>query len=131
MRKIDEVKTLPNLFYRNQENRLELWGSVIKCHQQPSREIPDVLTIIMSNMHTAGVRFQPHVLDWHQFMGDDDSRSLRNYLRSDGLGGPKYDTKNWDFLEYLNRCQQYIDPNYRQHVYDWCLAQIFNNDEDF
>ncbi len=127
---IDEITILPDFYFKDRKNYAELWSALIKRFPQSSRSLPDALTMITSNIYAAGIRFRPHILHWHQIAGDDDGRSLRNFLRSDISDGPKCQSRNMDLLRYTDLCLQYTDLDYRKYVVSWCLEQIFDEEND-
>ncbi len=127
---VDEITILPDLYFKDRVNYEVLQKTVLQNFPQSSRTLPDTLTMITSDIYAAGVRFRPHILHWHQIAGDDDERSLRNFLQSDISGGPKRQSRNIDLLRYTDMCLQYTDLDYRQYVVSWCLEQIFDEEND-
>ncbi len=125
-----EIIVVPNLYFDDQENEWALWGAFHESYPFSSRDIPDAMTRTLSGMYADNVSYKPHFLHDHQIWRNDDGRSLRNFMKSDGFGRPKYKTKNMNFKHQASTLLQKENPTYRNHVVDWSLRQTFDEGDD-
>ena len=97
-----------------------------------SREIPELMTQTMARIHRPETMGCVFVLDWDQ-MTDDDSRTIRNMLRTNDDGTPKSYIREYDLLQYLSLCLQHLDDIYAAFVQAWCEKQLNADidEEDF
>jgi hypothetical protein len=124
-----KVKFLTKKFFNSSDSNIQLHGAANRL-PYASREIPDFMTHTMdeiSKMHNLDCIHVPH---WHQLGIDEDSRTLRNILRSNDNGLPALHSRQLDLLNYMSMCLQQVDKQYAEYVKTWCYQQIMCLDEE-
>ncbi|MCY7297381.1 hypothetical protein [Alteromonas sp. a30] len=121
------TKVVPNVFFKNNGGYCALHKS-LNALGYSSRELADVLTKAMSELCSKVDIQCVHIPHWHQ-VTDDDARTLRNILKTDSNGKPKSQSREYDLLQYLSMCMQYLDQDYAAYVSEWCRRQELCLDE--
>ncbi|MFK4751155.1 hypothetical protein [Oceanobacter antarcticus] len=116
------IKVLPMNFFKDRHCYSYLHASLLR-QECSSREIPELMTQTMARIHRPETMGCVFVLDWDQ-MTDDDSRTIRNMLRTNDDGTPKSFIREYDLLQYLSLCLQHLDDIYAAFVKDWCETQL-------
>tara|TARA_R110001583_G_scaffold113519_3_gene264025 strand:- start:1289 stop:1687 length:399 start_codon:yes stop_codon:yes gene_type:complete len=120
----------PDSYFKNKENYLELWY-VMREQDVSSRDFADHCTLMMSQASRQYDLSNFMIPHWHHITSEiDDGRSIRNYQKADQTGmRPVYQSRNFDFLRYLDVIAQSISKEYRIHHEGWRLSQIYCFDE--
>ena len=126
---IDRFTVLPDSYFKDRANRAEFIRSLKRNFPISSRELPDELTVSMSELMATEIRPEMHWEHWHQMCPQDDERSLRNLLKVDLQGRPVYQSQMYDVMRYADTILQNEDLDYRQHVVSWCLGRIYCADD--
>ena len=129
---MNNAKAVTCRFFKDEENYNVLHKS-IRGLEFNSRELPDILTATMSKLYDKKTMGCIHIPHWHQIT-DEDARTLRNILQVDETGeNPKSQSREYDLLQYISMCLQYLDKEYSEYVHDWCSRQemCLDDEEDF
>lgn len=129
----DSIKILPFIFFKDEANYIALTNALKRQKDKferyqgskegnSGREMPDILTQIMSEIYSKHLLQCFHVLHWHQ-MSDSEGRSIRNQL-----SGRK--CRNPDLMQYESICLQHVDSIYSDYVQRWCETKNECLDED-
>lgn len=121
---------LPDFYYVNKNNYLELWLAV-REENVTSRTLADHFSILVNKAARQYDISNFAISHWHSIVNEnDDWRSVRNYLKADATGmRPVYRSKRFDFMRHMCVPLQTYNSSYRFHVQNWYQEHVFSNDD--
>lgn len=119
---------LPKPFFKDDRGYIEFHEALLRlgCF---SREIGDVMTLTMDKLCEKHDMSNIHIEHWHNLV-DADSRTIRNILKVGKDGKPVYRSTNYDLLNYMSLCLQFVDDRYAEFVDAWCYCRVMCLDEN-
>lgn len=123
-------KVLTNRFLKNPMHYIEIHSALNRLDCS-SREIPDFMTLTMSEIGSKHDLRCIHIPHWHHLGCDDDAKTIRNIMRSNTAGLPASQSRQLDLLNYMSMCLQHVDQLYAEYVQKWSHSEIMClNEED-
>ena len=121
------MKYLPKPFFKIEKNYFVFHGALLRVGCS-SREMADVMTLVMDKLCEKHDMHHIHIEHWHNLV-DEGSRTIRNIKKVDANGEPIHRCRNYDLLNYLSLCLQFMDERYAEYVDAWCYCRVMCIDE--